>query len=75
MRKNIFHNDKIISKDTEIKKKTFTKKTNKKIVVDINLILNRVKIDKKDEIKKKLIFTSSTLFLVGLMGTFLLFVK
>ena len=43
--------------------------------VDINMILNRVKIDKKKDIKKKLIFYSLTTFIVCLLGTLISIIK
>ena len=41
----------------------------KKKVVDINKLLNRVKIDKKNETKKKIIFYCSSILVLMLLGT------
>ena len=75
MKKNIFYNHQIAKNNLDIKELSQHKKVEKKISVDINKLLNRVKIDKKSEIKKKFIFFSIAILLLGLMGTFLLIVK
>ena len=43
--------------------------TNRKKSVDINILLNRVKVEEKNKIKKQIIFYCSTLFLLSLFGT------
>ena len=48
---------------------------NSKRNVDINTLLNRVKINKKIEIKKKIIFTSLVLLTISLSGFFLSIMK
>ena len=61
MRKNYFHNSKISSENKVKKKLIPSAKIEKKSVVDINILLNRVKIAEKNEIKKKIIFYSLTI--------------
>tara|TARA_B100001063_G_scaffold136685_1_gene127798 strand:+ start:511 stop:711 length:201 start_codon:yes stop_codon:yes gene_type:complete len=53
------------------KKKFFQRELNKEKKVDVNVLLNRVKIEKKSEIKKNLIITAgaiSTLAITGLIS-------
>jgi hypothetical protein len=45
-------------------------RSDKKKTTDINILLNRVKLTKKIEFKKKIIFLSLLLLLVGLVGIF-----
>ena len=47
----------------------------KKKVVDINKLLNRVKIDKKNETKKKIIFYSFVILVLSLLGTLITLLK
>tara|TARA_B110000037_G_C17015442_1_gene463072 strand:- start:778 stop:996 length:219 start_codon:yes stop_codon:yes gene_type:complete len=67
-----FHNDKSIDQNLNTKRLSGVQPLEKKQVVDINKLLNRVKIDKRNEIKKKIIFYSSTILALGL---FLIFIK
>tara|TARA_B100000780_G_scaffold53188_1_gene33083 strand:- start:3772 stop:3999 length:228 start_codon:yes stop_codon:yes gene_type:complete len=48
---------------------------NSKQNVDINMLLNRVKMNKKIEIKKKIIFTSLVILAISLSGFFLSIMK
>ena len=71
MQKNYFHNDKISNEERD-KKKTFLPSSiiqNRN--VDINKLLNRVKVEKKKETKEKIIFYSSDILALSLMGTFI----
>ena len=74
MQKTYFYNHKSITEDLEIKKKPQVN-VNSKIRVDINKLLNRVKIEKKHETKKRFIFFGFGFTLVSLMGAFLIIVK
>ena len=62
-------------------KKKFKKKRiplqyiDQKRIVDINKLLNRVKIDQKNETKRKIIFYSSTVLGLSLLGTLITFLK
>ena len=58
MRKVYFHAGKSIDQNINIKKPSQAKHIGEKQVVDINKLLNRVKIDQKNETKKKVIFYS-----------------
>ena len=46
-----------------------------KRIVDINKLLNRVKIDQKNETKRKIILYSSTILGLSLLGTFITLLK
>ena len=48
---------------------------NSKQNVDINMLLNRVKMNKKIEIKRKIIFTSLVILAISLSGFFLSIMK
>ena len=48
---------------------------NSKKNVDINMLLNRVKMNKKIEIKRKIIFTSLVILAISLSGFFLSIMK
>jgi len=73
MRKPYFHNDKVFSKNKEKLFHNFN--VEKKKVVDINILLNRVKIKKKIEKKKKIIFFSFVTLLLVLFGTVIAILK
>ena len=75
MHKNIFYNYKLLKKNIEIKKPTNTALTNKKKNVDINMLLNRVKINQHNEKKSKIIFFSFGVSLISFMGIFLMIIK
>ena len=80
MRKVYFHNEKSIDQNINTKRlsevqhigeKKVQKKTiplqhiDQKRIVDINKLLNRVKIDQKNENKKKIIFYCSVVLIIG----------
>jgi hypothetical protein len=47
---------------------------NKKLkTTDINILLNRVKVDKKNDLKKKIIFLSILIFAISIVTGFALF--
>ena len=62
MRKVYFHNDRSIDQNTNKKRLSEAQHVSVKQVVDINKLLNRVKIDQRNETKRKIIFYSSTVF-------------
>ena len=75
MQKAYFHNKKHNS-EKKVQKKTFlplsiTQKRN----VDINKLLNRVKVEKKKETKGKIIFYSLTTLVLGLFSTLIIIIK
>ena len=75
MQKNYFHDRKHISEKKVQKKTTPLQYIDKKKIVDINKLLNRVKIDQKNETKRKIIFYSSTILGLSLLGTLITFLK
>ena len=75
MQKNLFHNTQPIREATINKIKFQTQQLDKKIVVDINKLLNRVKKEKKIEMKKQIIFYSSSILALCLFSTFIAIIK
>ena len=75
MPKAYFHNGKSTYQNTNIKRLPEAQSIGKKEVVDINKLLNRVKIDQKNEIKRKIIFYSVIIFGLSLIGTFIAVIK
>ena len=75
MRKVYFHNEKSIDQNINTKKLSKVQNKNEKQVVDINKLLNRVKIDQKNETKKKFIFYSFAILGISLLGTLIVFLK
>ena len=69
MRKVYFHNGKSIDQNINTKRLSEVQQVSEKQVVDINKLLNRVKIDQKNETKKKIIFYSLTILGLFLLGT------
>tara|TARA_B110000483_G_scaffold127595_1_gene153167 strand:+ start:217 stop:435 length:219 start_codon:yes stop_codon:yes gene_type:complete len=69
MQKTNFHNKKNISEKKILNKTISFQYIDKKRIVDINKLLNRVRIDKKKETKKKIIFYSSVILALGLFST------
>tara|TARA_B100000767_G_C19569483_1_gene452591 strand:+ start:168 stop:401 length:234 start_codon:yes stop_codon:yes gene_type:complete len=77
MRKNIFYNNKTIDDNLTIKssENLAIKIIKKSERVNINSLLNRVKIEKKNETKKKIIFFSFGILLLSLTGIFVTIVR
>ena len=75
MRKVFYHNKKSIDQNIKTKKLSKTQNISEKQVVDINKLLNRVKIDQKNETKRKIIFYSLTTFVLGLFLTLIMIIK
>ena len=71
----------IFDKNNPISKKKIQKKTipvkyiDQKGIVDINKLLNRVRLDKKNENKKKIIFYSLIILTLGLFSTIITIIK
>ena len=75
MQKKYFHDVKYDS-ENKVQKKTIPLQfTDKKSIVDINKLLNRVRIDKKNETKRKFIFYSSSALVLGLFSTFIMIIN
>ena len=75
MRKVYFHNEKSIDENTNTKRLSETQHIGKRQVVDINKLLNRVKIDQKNETKRKIIFYSFVILVLSLLGTLITLLK
>ena len=75
MRKVYFHKGKSVDQNINTKRLSEAQYVRKKQVVDINKLLNRVKIDQKNETKRKIIFYSSTVLGLSLLGTLITFLK
>ena len=75
MQKAYFHDGKHNS-EKKVQKKTIPLQYNdKNRIVDINKLLNRVRIDKKNETKKKIILYSLTTLSLGLFSTLIMIIK
>jgi hypothetical protein len=75
MRKVYFHNDKSIDQNINTKRLSEAQHIGERQVVDINKLLNRVKIDQKNETKRKIIFYSFTILGLSLLGTLITLLK
>ena len=75
----------VVKKNPQYKSKSFsenivrrelnTLRIDTRRVVDINRLLNRVKLDKKQEVKKQIIFFSSVILMLSFIGTFITIIK
>ena len=75
MYKAYFHNRKHNS-EKKVQEKTIPLQyIDQKRIVDINKLLNRVKIDQKNETKRKIIFYSLTTSTLVLFSTFIMIIK
>ena len=70
-----FHNGKSIDQNINTKRLSEVNHIGEKRVVDINKLLNRVKIDQKKEIKQKIIFYSFVILGLSLLGTLITLLK
>ena len=70
-----FHNNKSIDQNINTKKLSKVENISEKQVVDINKLLNRIKIDHKNETKRKIIFYSLSILGLSLLGTLITFLK
>ena len=75
MRKVYYHNGKSIDQNINTKRLSEVQQVSEKQVVDINKLLNRVKIDQKNETKRKFIFYSLTILSLSLLGTLITVLK
>ena len=75
MPKVYFHNEKSIDQNINTKRLSEVQHVSEKQVVDINKLLNRVKIDQKNETKRKIIFYSVIILGLSLLGTLIAFLK
>jgi len=75
MRKVFYYKEKSIDQNINTKKLFKAQNISEKQVVDINKLLNRVKIDKRNETKKKFFFYSLTILALGFFLTFIMIIK
>ena len=75
MQKTYFHDNKHISEKNDQKKAITVEQIKQKRRVDINKLLNRVRMDKKNENKRKIFFYSSVILSLGLFSTLLTIIK
>ena len=75
MQKVYFHNGKSIDQNINTKRLSEVQYVSKKQVVDVNKLLNRVKIDQKNETKRKIIFYSFVILGLSLLGALITFLK
>jgi len=64
-----------ITSNKDLKKNIPVQYIDQKRIVDINKLLNRVKIDQKNERKRKIIFYSLTVLGLSLLGTLITILK
>jgi len=75
MPKVYFHNEKSIDQNINTKRLSEAQNIGERQVVDINKLLNRVKIDQKNETKRKIILYSFVILVLTLLGTLIMFLK
>ena len=75
MRNIYLYNEKLIDQDVDTKRLSEAQHKNKKQAVDINKLLNRVKIEQKNETKRKIIFYSLTILVISLLGILITLLK
>jgi len=75
MQKTYFHDRKHISEKKVHKKTIPAQYIDQKRIVDINKLLNRVRIDKKNETKRQIVFYSSVILALTLFSTFIVAIK
>ena len=75
MQKAYFHNGKSINRDINTKKLPLKGSIDRKKIVDINKLLNRVKIDQRNDTKKKIIFYSFTVVALSIFGSLITILK
>ena len=75
MQKTYFHDKKHISEKKVQKKIIPLQYIDQKRIVDINKLLNRVRMDEKKEAKRKIIFYSLTTLALGLFSTLIMIIK
>ena len=75
MLKTYFYNNRSINKNKVQKKTIPVQYIDQKRIVDINKLLNRIRINKKNETKKKIIFYSSSILAISLFSTLIVTIK
>ena len=75
MQKTYFHDSKHFSEKKVQKKTAPLQYIDQNRIVDINKLLNRVRMDEKNETKRKIIFYSLTTLALGLFSTLIMTIK
>jgi len=75
MLKNVFHNSKSINEDNVLYNSHPKKEIQQKNNVDVNKLLNRVRLEEKNQKKQKIIFCISGISLISFMGIFIAIIK
>ena len=75
MKKVNFHDEKSLDQNINTKRLTEAQYIGEKQVVDINKLLNRVKINQKNETKRKIIFYTFVILGLSLLGTLITLLK
>ena len=75
MQKDVFYNNKSSEKNFETVKAPPLQSLKKKARVDINKLLNRVKLEKHNESKKKVIFFIFGISLISFTGLFVTIIR
>ena len=75
MRKVYFHHGKSIDQNINTKRLSEAQHIGERQVVDINKLLNRVKIDQKNETRRKIIFYSLTIITLLLFSILIINLK
>jgi hypothetical protein len=75
MQNNYFHNNRLSNKDKVKKKLPLIFNVDTKRVVDFNVLLNRVKLEEKNEMKRKIFFFSFVTIALGLFGSFIIIIR
>ena len=75
MLKTYFYNNKSINESKSQKRTNPVQYIDQKRIVDINKLLNRVRMDKKNETKRKIIFYSSSILALSLFSTLIVTIK
>ena len=71
MQNTYFHNSKVANENKDKKKLPQIINVITRDTVDINILLNRVKLEEKNKIKQKITFSLFTVLLLGSLGVFL----
>ena len=71
MQKNIFYSQRLINDDSKLEYFPVIKNVKKKQKVDINKLLNRVRIREQHEKKKKFIYLGLSILSLSIVGIFL----
>ena len=75
MQKTYFHDKKHTSEKKVHKRTIPVQYIDQKRIVDINKLLNRVKIDKKNETKRQIVFYSSVILAIGIVYSLIMLIK